>query len=811
MSLVSRFGYAVSAVALFIAILVVGVTARYELVFERETRVNTALQTVIAHPELPALVYGRDRELVGTVLKRMLSDDAVLFALVYDGVGEKLALESFQELREGSREGLLEGPRERSREGPRDESPDQTLNPNVPSITLLREGKSPLELSAYTQSASAAGIADRLDGFTLPFSTQKIDYAFIPIVTPVNPLQETMTVEEVLISQAEGATARSRYVVGHVGVALNRGVLWEHAMPRILPTAFVCLFAVMATALITQFFGRRFFGSLIRLSEKAQQAASGDVDLDTRFSAEGEGRHIAALLNATFTELKRYRATVNVDRQLLNLKVSAQGSRLSELDQELDVAKEEVARTREDLHRMAYFDSLTGLPNRRLFTEQLHLILRMCERDDNQFALMFVDLDNFKRINDSLGHSVGDLLLREVSIRLANCTRTSDLLGHFSSAHLGVEVSRLGGDEFTIVATNLREESEAAVVAERALKALNEPIFIDAHELVITPSIGIAIGPQDGMDVESLLRAADTAMYASKEDGKNKFTFYNDAMKTTDVLRLRLESDLRSAIERGELKLYYQPMVSLKTGTIVGAEALLRWHHPEKEVLGPGTFLPLAEELGMSVELGEWTFREACRMVNELEMERCALKKISVNISPLAVSRTFVNRVKQIMAETAVDPSQLELEITEDVIMGTDVASIDCLEQLKRLGLRLSIDDFGTGYSSLSYLSHFPLDTLKIDRSFVQDYSKSRNNESLVEAIAAMATKLQLGVVAEGVETADQLRFLHGLGVDVIQGFLFSPPVTAQRLPFLLDHGYFRAKIEQAFLAGTVAIGIDPA
>ncbi|MEL7044652.1 MAG: EAL domain-containing protein [Pseudomonadota bacterium] len=783
MSLVSRFGYTVSAVALFIAILVVGVTARHELVYERETRVNAALQTVIAHPELPALVYGRDRELVGTVLRRMLVDDAVVFALVYDGTGDKLVLEAH----------------------------DASLDPTVPDISLLRRGRSSLALNTYKQAASVAGIADQIDGLRLPFTRQKLDYVFIPIVTPVSPLQETITVEEVLKSQAEGATARSRYVVGHVAVALNRGVLLQHAMPRILPVLLICIAAVAATVLITQFFGRRFFGSLIRLSEKAQQAASGEVNLDTRFSSEGEGRHIAALLNATFAELKRYRASVNVDRQLLNLKVSAQGSRLSELDQELDVAKEEVARTREDLHRMAYFDSLTGLPNRRLFTEQLHLILRMCERDDNQFALMFVDLDNFKRINDSLGHSVGDLLLREVSIRLANCTRTSDLLGHFSSAHVGVEVSRLGGDEFTIVATNLREEGEAAVVAERALKALNEPIFIDAHELVITPSIGIAIGPQDGMDVESLLRAADTAMYASKEDGKNKFTFYNDAMKTTDVLRLRLEADLRSAIDRGELKLYYQPMVSLRTGTIVGAEALLRWHHPEKEVLGPGSFLPLAEELGMSVELGEWTFREACRMVNELDMESCALKKISVNISPLAVSRTFVNRVKQIMAETAVDPSSLELEITEDVIMGTDVASIDCLEQLKRLGLRLSIDDFGTGYSSLSYLSHFPLDTLKIDRSFVQDYAKSRNNESLVEAIAAMATKLQLGVVAEGVETADQLQFLHGLGVDVIQGFLFSHPVTAQRLPYLLGQGHFKAKIDQAFLAGTVSMGVDPA
>lgn len=783
MSLVTRFGYAVSAVALLVAVFVVVVTARQELTRQRETLANEALQTVIAHPELPALVYRRDAGHLSLILRRMLENPATLYAVAYDGGGDSISLETRSD----------------------------SLRANAPNIARLRRGVAALELSFHAQSARVAGIDKQIGGLRFPFMSQRIDYFFVPLVSPVNPLEEAITVNSLLDFQDDAGASRSRYVVGHIAVAMNRGVLWQRALPQIYPVLLVCLLAVVAAVLISQFYGRRLFGPLTRLSEKAREAAEGEVDLNMRFSAEGEGRHIAHLLNAAFAELKRYRANVTVDRQLLNLKVSAQGSRLTELDHELDVAKEEVARTQEDLHRMAYFDSLTGLPNRRLFTEQLHLILRLCEREKKQFALMFVDLDNFKRINDSLGHSAGDLLLREVSVRLANCTRTSDLLGHFSDAHLGVEVSRLGGDEFTIVATNLREESEAALMAERALKALNEPILIDAHELVITPSIGIAIGPRDGKDVESLLRAADTAMYASKEQGKNKFTYYNDAMKTSDVLRLRLEADLRGAITRGELKLYYQPMVSLKTGTMVGAEALLRWHHPEKDLLGPGTFLPLAEELGMSVELGEWTFREACRMVNELDMENCVLSKISVNISPLAVSRTFVNRVRQIIADTGVDASLLELEITEDVIMGTDVASIDCLEQLRRLGLKLSIDDFGTGYSSLSYLSHFPLDTLKIDRSFVQDYAKSQNNESLVEAIAALAAKLRLDVVAEGVETADQLQFLHGLGVDVVQGFLFSMPVTAQRLPYLLDEGHFKAKVDQAFLAGSLEAGIEPA
>ncbi|RLA46852.1 MAG: GGDEF domain-containing protein, partial [Gammaproteobacteria bacterium] len=482
----------------------------------------------------------------------------------------------------------------------------------------------------------------------------------------------------------------------------------------------------------------------------------------------------------------------------LSMKVEERTSQLSRRNEELNQAVKEVTETKDRLRQLAYYDSLTSLPNRRLFTEQLDLLLRLSKRNKEMMALLFLDLDNFKRINDSLGHSAGDLLLREVGKRLSSCVRDSDVVAHYvESGSARIDVSRLGGDEFTVVLNQLDSAESAGVVARRLISALTQPVTIEGHELVVTPSIGIAISPNDSNEVEGLLKAADTAMYHAKSSGKNHFLFYHSDMDAAGVDRLKLETDLRKAIERDELVLHYQPQVDTQTGSVVGAEALMRWQHPEQGLVPPFKFIPLAEEMGLIGALGDWGLQEACRQMVELQSLGLNLPKMSVNVSALQFNPAFIERVNEVLKETGLRPSRLELELTEGIMMDDTDATLSALDDLKELGVNLSIDDFGTGYSSLSYLSRFPLDELKIDRSFVIDYDKSENDASLIIAIIAMARSMKLKLVAEGVETHEQYHFLRQHGANVIQGYLFSKPVPLEELKPLLTRGYFRDQINE--------------
>jgi diguanylate cyclase (GGDEF)-like protein len=412
-------------------------------------------------------------------------------------------------------------------------------------------------------------------------------------------------------------------------------------------------------------------------------------------------------------------------------------------------------------------------------------------------ALLFIDLDNFKRINDSLGHSSGDLLLREVAKRLTWCVRESDVVAHYIESSSRIDVSRLGGDEFTVVLNQLDSAESAGKVAQRLLDMFTQPIAIEGHDLVVTPSIGIAIAQDEAGTVESLLKAADTAMYHAKTSGRNKYMFYNSNMDAAGVERLKLENELRRAIERKELALHYQPQINTLTGTVTGAEALMRWPHAELGMIPPFKFIPLAEEMGLIGALGEWGLQEACRQMVELQALGLELPKVSVNVSALQFNQSFIKRVTEVLATTGLRPMRLQLELTEGIMMDNKEATLGALSHLKELGVQLSIDDFGTGYSSLSYLSRFPLDELKIDRSFVIDFDKSQNDASLVIAIIAMARSLRLQLVAEGVETREQYHFLRGNGASVIQGYLFSKPVPFDELKALLAPGYFKEQIAQ--------------
>ncbi len=442
-------------------------------------------------------------------------------------------------------------------------------------------------------------------------------------------------------------------------------------------------------------------------------------------------------------------------------------------------------RTEDRILRMAYYDTLTNLPNRSLFHDRLSKALAHAERYSGNLALLFIDLDNFKRINDTLEHRIGDLLLMEVAERLHDYVRSADTVARQNTAALTNTVARLGGDEFTILLTEINTLQDAAKVSQRILHLLTQPFSLDGHEVFVTASVGIAIFPYDGEDMNMLIKNADTAMYHAKELGKNNFQFYKHSMNASALERLTLENSLRKALERDEFILHYQPRIDITTGTIVGTEALIRWNHKEKGLIPPGQFIPLAEETGLIIPIGEWVLEEACRQ-NKMWQNSgfmCTPVIVSLNLSGHQfVQKDLMKIIEKVLDDSGMDPSYLELEITESVIMKNADSTTTMLNKLKDMGIRISMDDFGTGYSSFSYLKRFPLDNVKIDRSFIRDVTESNENAAIVKAIIVMAHALNLRVVAEGVETRQQLDLLIEFGCDELQGFLFSKPLAAEDL-----------------------------
>ncbi len=420
--------------------------------------------------------------------------------------------------------------------------------------------------------------------------------------------------------------------------------------------------------------------------------------------------------------------------------------------------------------RQAYYDELTELPNRTLLSDRLNLAIATANRDEQVIALLFVDLDRFKYVNDSMGHEYGDDLLRQVAHRLNNCVRETDT------------VARFGGDEFVILLHNIKSESDAAYVAHKLIEALSTPFILAEREIIIGASIGIAMHPGDANTAETLIRNADLAMYKAKQSGRNQAHFFTAAMQEHANQRMTLEQDLRHALERNQLEVYYQPIIAGQSGQVQGLEALLRWHHPERGLIPPDQFIPMAEETGLIGSIGEWVLETACRQVQQLHAAGHSLY-LSVNISErqrdLGLDAEAVARV---LSYHQLDPAQLILEITEGLLLQDSAETVSWLQGFKALGVSLAIDDFGTGYSSLSYLKRFPVDTLKIDREFIRDLNSDRYADSLVSAIISMAASLELRLIAEGVETEKQRLTLIGQGCSYMQGYLFCPPLPADAL-----------------------------
>lgn len=439
---------------------------------------------------------------------------------------------------------------------------------------------------------------------------------------------------------------------------------------------------------------------------------------------------------------------------------------------------EQVETAKVELDHLAHHDVLTGLPNRILMFDRLTQAISLAQRAGKKFAVLFMDLDRFKHINDSLGHSVGDQLLQSVSQRLLGCMRHSDT------------ISRQGGDEFVALLLDIDHPEDAALSAQKMLEAIALPHHVDPHDLHIGASIGISIYPDDGTDAESLIKYADIAMYHAKDKGRNTYAFFEPDMTARAEARQSIEASLRRALERQEFVLHYQPKIDLHRGTIVGIEALLRWQHPQRGLLAPAEFLPVAEDSGLIVPIGRWVLREACRQAQAWQDMGLPPVVMSVNTSALEFrANDFLANLRGILEETRLQPRYLELELTESVLM-RDVTSTDSvLHALSAMGIQLAIDDFGTGYSSLSYLRRFPIDTLKIDSSFVDGMTLDANDASLVRAVISMGKSLRQRVIAEGVETAEQAAFLLDQQCDEGQGFFFGHPMLAEALTPLLQSG----------------------
>jgi diguanylate cyclase (GGDEF)-like protein/PAS domain S-box-containing protein len=481
--------------------------------------------------------------------------------------------------------------------------------------------------------------------------------------------------------------------------------------------------------------------------------------------AERGGRSVWLIDDVT----AQHEAAAALRRARDELEVRVQ-ERTAELQAEIVERRQAQAR----VHHMAYHDALTGLPNRALLSDRLDRALLAARRERTRLALLFIDLDRFKTINDSLGHLTGDYLLKEVAQRLCRVVRASDT------------VARLGGDEFVVLIPGVHAAEECSVVGDKIIEALAAPVEFEGRSLHISPSIGICLYPDDGEDVASLMRKADAAMYHAKASGRNNYQFYAEPMNSA-ARYFELETRLRGALLREEFALFYQPIVGTQDGRVHGLEVLLRWRHPEQGLVSPDDFIPLLEENGLIVPVGEWVIRRACEQSMAWQRAGLPALPLAVNLSARQfVHRGLVQSIRNVVAETGIAPGLLEFEITETALMQHGGQTLETLGQIYSMGIRLSIDDFGTGYSSLAYLKRFPVRKIKIDRAFVRDLESSSEDRAIVAAIMALAGSLGMAVVAEGVENEAQLGLLRRNGCQYAQGYLFAKPLEADAIPALL-------------------------
>jgi len=541
--------------------------------------------------------------------------------------------------------------------------------------------------------------------------------------------------------------------------------------------AVVLVASLLITIALSTRMSRIITDPMLRLSKIAYQ-----ITTEKNYSLRVTGREkdelgdLIANFNTMLDEIQARDNALEVHKHMLEQRVWQRTRELKVANLELESAKEKAESVARRMKYHAHHDSLTGLPNRTLLNDRISTELSHARRQQTTLALLFLDLDRFKLINDSLGHATGDQLLRLISRRLSSCIRDEDT------------VARLGGDEFMVLLPRISGSADAGRIGRKILDSLTEPVSCNGHELHITTSIGISVYPDDGRDAETLVKNADISMYRAKELGRNKIVYYTAAMNAGSRKQLALETNLRKAVENNELQLHYQPKVDINRNSIVGVEALLRWEYPGMGYISPLEFIPIAEDCGLIAPIGEWVLQTAFADLGVWRAAGHDNISMAVNLSSSQLVRPGLeNTVAAALAASGTDPGMAVLEITEDVAMQDIDSAIATLEKLKRMGVRIAMDDFGTGYSSLGYLRRLPVDMVKIDQSFVSGIPESNEDALIAQAIIAMVRSLNLSLVVEGIENARQLRFFRQQGCDIVQGYLFSEPVNATEMLNILD------------------------
>jgi len=541
---------------------------------------------------------------------------------------------------------------------------------------------------------------------------------------------------------------------------------------------------------------RLLMGSMDSLFSKVDPNKRKEIQLDTELAVEA-----AKPITLEFNIQGEKGADVRSVRLEAEPKIDGDGNCTHMLGTVQDIT--EAAHAQKQIHDLAYYDLVTGLPNRAQLRKNLSQALRLSERQNNQFALFFLDLDHFKQVNDTLGHDAGDDLLRQVSERLSNVLRESDThslpetaTGEAGAVEASDTVARIGGDEFVVLLGSITRPEDAARVATRIGEAVSAPYTITDIEVEVTTTIGISVYPADGRDSETLMKHADVAMYHAKENGRNGYQFYSTEIHEHALSRFSMERELKLAIEENQLSLLYQPKFDMLTGQTIGVEALARWNHPQRGAISPTDFIPLAEETGLIMPLGRWVLNEATRQVQEWKDEGLGTYSVAINCSPAQFTKgNMISDISDALSASGVDPSLLEIEMTENLFLHNIENGIQMLTALKELGVQIAIDDFGTGVSSLSYLKRLPVDKLKIDRAFVEELHVDKGDEAIVSALVTLGHRLGLKIVAEGVENEEQFQILRKFNCNEIQGFYFSYPLSATEFEqWIVDQNGSHAK-----------------
>lgn len=752
MTITSRIIFLFLSSGLFLVSIATGYVAQREYGIALDNIVSEASVRSKNRPELQFTFYRQYKPGLEAALDGFLEPGAVTSAAAYSSLGDKIA--------------------SRGADG------------HMPSLPSVRAD------ATITETALIALDANLEQAGTSFWSTliagDSSLYLSMPIFSPVNPAANNLTYSDFLMALTTDRTNESLVVIGFINLTIDRGILLNQASPAALRIFAVGLMLLLFFTVPVYLYIRNATGSITRLNGVAARFLSGELEKHPSIDIHGEYRDIAQLVKNTIYNRARSEEESDLEHKLLLLQAGERASQLSQTEEELSKATQEITATKEQLHKLANYDHLTSLPNRQLFSEQLDLLLRLCARDARSLAVLTLSIENYHRVNDSLGRSTGDALLKEVGSRLVGCLRSSDVQARNVDSQANLNVSRLSGDEFAIALGHLDSIDTAGVIAQRIVDQLIKPMRIEEHELVVIPKIGISIAPRNGMEAEELLKYSSVAMHNAKSASGGNFLYYKDEMEGSGVADIKMEAELRRAIERNELSLHYQPQVDTTDGSIVCAEAFLRWDHPEFGHVSPGHFIQLAEETGLIWELGDWVLEEVCRQLSEFESRAIKLPRVAINISPEQIQPAFVTRLGEVLRETGVPPSKLELGLSEAILVNQSDAVIKFLEQLRETGVYLSLENFGTSHAPLEYLSRYPLDEIKIDRSFIAGCDTKESSARLIKAIIAMSNSLGLPTVAEGVETEGECRFLTENGVIKMRGYLFSKPVTPIKLEELL-------------------------